>query len=372
MAVRVVLDVPGAGGLARLMRGVALLLGVVLMLAAILAAVYPLALAVIIIDTTVDGSTIDPLSSDDQLGLAISLGIVIIGSWLGVRLIRGRRRLGLYLRKFGYGDATRAVSQALRGGVGRRVRFVTLDDAMVAPLGVSKAPRRIAWLVCVVCSALAAWWLYWAFGGPSDQALEAAGGDANEAFTVIVTLFIALVGLCLALSIALFAGSAYRSARAAERFATRAIDSDRIIEPTAREIARLSRRVFSPRLVVVRVASPIWQPAVYGLGRVSDVVIIDISHPTDALLWEVTNMKPLFGDRWVLVGAYDQVYALAHPHAGLSGDPRGLLARLLEGEEVLAYGHTPADHRRFLRALRNRLHRAASAPRPAARVAAMR
>ena len=75
--------------------------------------------------------------------------------------------------------------------------------------------------------------------------------------------------------------------------------------------------------MVVRVASSVWQNAVQGLANVADVVVIDVSHPTDALLWEVATMKPLFGTRWVLVGSYDQVVWLGHPRVATAADARG-------------------------------------------------
>jgi hypothetical protein len=110
---------------------------------------------------------------------------------------------------------------------------------------------------------------------------------------------------------------------------------------------------FSPRLFVVRVADAIWPEAVRGLGAAADVVIIDVSHPTDALLWEVEAMRLIFGRRWLLVGAYEYVTPLANPQTANSDDHRGRLARLLDGEQVIAYGHTKEDIRRFSRALRH-------------------
>ena len=121
-----------------------------------------------------------------------------------------------------------------------------------------------------------------------------------------------------------------------------------------------SRRVFSPRLFVARVKNQVWPQAVYGLGAASDLVILDVSHPTDAMLWEVQTMRNMFGGRWVLVGAYEHVASLTDPGVAAGSDHRGRLAQLLDGHEVLAYGHTPADHARFVTALRNRLHRTRS------------
>jgi len=68
----------------------------------------------------------------------------LLAMWLGVLLIRGRRRLGLYLRKFGFADTTRTVSNALKSAVGRSVRLVTLDDSQVVPVGVGAGRRHDA------------------------------------------------------------------------------------------------------------------------------------------------------------------------------------------------------------------------------------
>jgi hypothetical protein len=106
----------------------------------------------------------------------------------------------------------------------------------------------------------------------------------------------------------------------------------------------------------MRVTDAIWPQAVRGLGAAADVVIIDVSHPTDALLWEVEAMRLTFGRRWLLVGAYEYVTPLANPQTANSDDHRSRLARLLDGEQVIAYGHTKEDIRRFSRALRHRLH----------------
>jgi hypothetical protein len=42
----------------------------------------------------------------------------------------------LFLRRFGYDDATGAVTFAVNRTIGSTYRLVTLDDAEVAPLGV--------------------------------------------------------------------------------------------------------------------------------------------------------------------------------------------------------------------------------------------
>ena len=59
----------------------------------------------------------------------------------GLRLVRGARTSVLFLRRFGYTDATRAVTFAVTKTVGRTWRLVTLDDEQTAALGIPAAPK---------------------------------------------------------------------------------------------------------------------------------------------------------------------------------------------------------------------------------------
>jgi hypothetical protein len=59
----------------------------------------------------------------------------VLGLALGVRLVRGRRRLVLFLRRFGHTAATHAATVAA-ASIGSRWRLVTLDDAQIVPVGV--------------------------------------------------------------------------------------------------------------------------------------------------------------------------------------------------------------------------------------------
>src|SRR5262249_28091976 len=157
---------------------------------------------------------------------------------------------------------------------------------------------------------------------------------------ISVLIFILLMGfVALLLSIALIAVGARRAARRAQRLATHAIDNERQIAGTAKTIRRLTRKILSPRLVVVRVAGGIWQQVVSTLAGSADVVVIDVSHPTNPLLWEVSTMKQAVGGRWLLVGAYEHVMPLTDPNRVRSGDLHGQLAQLIDGEEILAYAH---------------------------------
>jgi hypothetical protein len=113
--------------------------------------------------------------------------------------------------------------------------------------------------------------------------------------------------------------------------------------------------VFGPRLVVLRVTSSVWQYAVSELASLSSLPLIDISEPTEHVLWEIEELTKRFGDKCVLIGQYDQVAALAAFPQGDTPSVHRRLVTLLEGREVLAYTMERQGLRRFARSLRGLL-----------------
>jgi hypothetical protein len=111
--------------------------------------------------------------------------------------------------------------------------------------------------------------------------------------------------------------------------------------------------VFSPRLVLLRVDSSIWQQAVNGVASVADVPLVDISEPTDNLLWEIEQLNARFGPRCVFVGEYARVVQLGTPALAEGGVRQ--VQRLLDGRTILAYTTDVAGTARFARALRGTL-----------------
>jgi uncharacterized membrane protein YkgB len=371
MAVRIVEEVPGGLGLRRLVRGVAVVLGMALVVAGLLAAVLPMLLVFVTVSAIIAGDELTGLSGRDLRDLALFVGGAALSLWLGLRLIRGRRRLGLYLRKFGFADTTRTVSHALASALGRSLRLVTLDDSMVAAMGAGRGRRRLAGLAWLTAAAAVVWLLSYAYGGAFDRdsqqilddAMDQAGDDLGAAIgavfaaALVATLLLiaVLVLVNLAIGVALLGGGSYLAARRVERSASRTLTSEAAVDSTVHRLAAAGRRIFAARLNVIAVPTSFWQRAVHALAAVSDVAIIDVSKATDNLIWEIQNVKPILGERWVLVGARDQVAMLARPETLAAGTPHGLLARLLDGEEIIAYGPARPDQRRFARALRRRL-----------------
>jgi hypothetical protein len=125
------------------------------------------------------------------------------------------------------------------------------------------------------------------------------------------------------------------------------------VQTIAHLIFQRGRGIFAPRLVVVRVVTPLWQQAVTALASICPVSIIDVSEPTENLAWELAELERLFGDRYFVIGERDSVErwgsAPATPYAPASLDARA--ADWLDGQEILAYTTDRAGMRRFARAL---------------------
>ncbi|WP_157528912.1 hypothetical protein [Nocardia sp. NRRL S-836] len=285
------------------------------------------------------------------------------GLWLGVQLLRGRRRLVLFLRRFGYADATRALSFAATNAIGGSWRLVTLDDDMIRGIGGSAAPRKASGFGTVVVLAAAGAFVWWfiEFGGdmvladfmssprgsdPLDgigQALGAAMALGLLVF-VLMWLLIALVGVSVPLLL-----FSYLKARHAERALTERIRSERDIPGRVARMARKSTKILSPRLTVVTVAHAVWQQAVVAFAHASGVVIIDVTVPSEALRWEITTLLPALGRRCVLVGRLDALTTTLPDGRTVMDTP---LARDIDGQEVLAYRPDGPGLRRFAKALR--------------------
>ncbi|WP_433272370.1 hypothetical protein ACQPZF_16175 [Actinosynnema sp. CS-041913] len=342
---------------------------------------------------------------------AIGIGLVVLQA--GLLLVRGRRRLVLFLRRFGHSEATHAATVATRH-IGRSWRLITLDDARITPVGVGAASRSflrtakvfqaIGTVVVPIGRLLGKLVFYTAIASAWGLALTAAatalytdgdfgvrfettfsllditepvGGPPGEWFRrcayVLLgcgALFLGWSALTLGFALVVspylvVLGQVVDAVLMAESVKRFRIDGLADIVQ-ARLVARmLSRRVIAPRLAVMTVDSRVWQLAVGGLAAVSAVPLVDVSHPTENILWEVEQMTRRFGRRCVFIADRDRVGELTGP-----AEPGSVAARqqeLLRGHRVLTYTNDESGIKAFARALRATLEAAARQPRPRTR-----
>jgi hypothetical protein len=147
----------------------------------------------------------------------------------------------------------------------------------------------------------------------------------------------------------------------AEQRKTVELGTPQEIELASALVAKESRKLLAPRLVVLSVASNVWQQAVERLASVASVLLFDISEPTENLLWEIEELAGRLGSRCIFVGDYDRVQRLARNAVARPESLDGRLSVLLEGQEVLGYVTDRRGMKRFARALRSKLQTVALA-----------
>ena len=141
--------------------------------------------------------------------------------------------------------------------------------------------------------------------------------------------------------------------REAERAKTREIRNRGDIGVATSAVAERSRRVFGPQLVVLRVASSVWRQTVSRFASVSFVALIDVSEPTENLVWEIEELMLRARKTCIFIGQHDRALQIASGSGARPFDER--VARLLELGEILAYTTDRRGRRRFARALRGKL-----------------
>ena len=388
MAVRILLDGPSRAVGPRLARVLAVVVGLLLIVVGVVG-LY----GVILVAAVFIYRYRSPLTAKEQrevlLAAAVCAAAALVGLGLGLRLLRGRRRLVLFLRRFGFGDATRAVSFAVTRAIGRSWRLVTLDDEKVKAVGGATGPRWLAGvtaLLALVPLVYVVWWMrthnYDSLmhdvtysGGPSNatdsvqcagyrQCKETVNAMANAMANAFVNAFAAavvsvfIVGLIIVFAIlmgilagmsSLLLATTYGFARRAEHAKKDRIRSQKEVRSRSQAIMRRSSHIFAPRLVVVTVANPVWQQAVHSFAHTAAAAIIDISVPSENLRWEISTLLPVMGSRCVLVGRLDLLTTQVRDGRTVFSSP---LERDIDGHEVLAYRPDKAGVRRFSRALR--------------------
>ena len=348
-----------------------------------------------------------PLREVEAAFFAAAFGS-FIGLRYGRRLIRGRRSIVLFLRRFGYDGSMQVVTYAVAQTIGVAWRLVTLDDDEIAPVGVDTTSRVVirggerfvalaskvgkgvmtgyAWSIWGICAVLGLEVLrvvpdwqrlledgtvnrYAAiFGSVMEGRLPVAyfAFSLSGAFAVLMTgaavaaigllaTFVILLAMFPLFGFVIFATSSADALRKAEQEKTATISESHQIAHMVSDLSRRGSQTFAPRLMVVRVASHIWQATVSALAAKASATIVDISDPSDNLAWEIQELDRVGGDaRCVFI--VDHARVTERATLGFQTDAADERVAALVGErEVLAYTTDRAGMRRFARALHGRL-----------------
>lgn len=299
--------------------------------------------------------------------LYLAAAPVILCWGAGAALGRGDRRLVLFLRRFGFGPATAALTFALKRSIGRSSRAITLDDEQVAPVSVRGPLRWLAGLGLVLCLA-ALLWMGYLTGQFLDEAIATvAGTDPNlvplnsmQQLIPIVLLALVLGGLVpTAVLLSLGVAMIRRAHRARVVRVARAEE----VEDAVATVRSRAEKLVAPRLAVLRVHTDLWKEAVVRLLGAAHVVVVDVSVPSRNLLWEMRTLRS-HAVPFVPVVARGQ---LADLKAG-SAPPASEMRELLRGDQVYVY--EPDRLGPFTVVLRDALRSSGNRPRPAPAVTA--
>lgn len=274
-----------------------------------------------------------PIQRSTTLQVVVWIGSVAV---YAAGLSQGRRLLGtgrhqvLFLRRFGFTPATEALTTATMR-LGADWRSVTLDDQQIAPIGVSPGIRRAAslfhratrlllFLPLLFVLAYVGWLVFTTLGPPAEF--------ESRPFTHVV----AVSGY--AMPALVFLGWELARARRQDRLARIEVRGDGDIPTTVSRAGATVRDAFGQRLLVVDVMdSTLWRRVVAAFAADAAVALIDVSEPSERVLWEISLLSTTLPRPCVFVAERSRAQLLA-----TATDP--LIARLhdlVAGRPVLTY-----------------------------------
>jgi hypothetical protein len=221
------------------------------------------------------------------LGILLSPLLIFVG-WL---LAAGRKKLILFLRRFGSEQLNDAVRALVQTRLRRRFRLVTLDDSAFSPAGALWSGLLVSLLPAGVTLIL----IFSSYGGFAKVA-QSELEDETPFGAALALLQVGMLGLgllafvvCLVLTV-----MAIRAHFAAKR----KIDSQKSRSKVVRKLRWHKSLVRAPSIAapmatVVTTTDAEWQPTVLTIAPLCEVVLLDLSSPSDSILWELETVLSL-------------------------------------------------------------------------------
>lgn len=203
----------------------------------------------------------------------------------GIGIYEGRKIVILYLRRFGL--STIAVNPRSRGGIGRSFRIITLQDGQFNPAGIGGRSLWGSILVLVFLFALiiglSIIFSNMAMRGFSET--NSGGWLAALVFQTYCTwigISILTMFLCYQLLLEWYSDMRVRNrAELSDTLARVRWMSSRINQPS----------LLARRSTVVRVVDKLWRKTVLSLATSVHVALIDVSDPSEHVIWELNALK---------------------------------------------------------------------------------
>jgi hypothetical protein len=217
VSVRVVFDHPQRHVLRRMWRGVAAVVGGLLVVAALLATALMLLLLFALALTVSHDHRLPPLDVTVHRVLVVAGAVALAGLVLGLGLIRGQRRLLLFLRRFDHLASRTVVADAAVTALGRSWRVVTLTNGDANPSGAGRGVRRLSRAATLLGFLVVGGGLFWLLHGglgrlfdrlanetrPTDPVKSQVGAAIGSG--LVALLVVILVALAVASALAVLA-----------------------------------------------------------------------------------------------------------------------------------------------------------------------
>lgn len=232
------------------------------------------------------------------------------------------KRLVLFLRRFGQTSANQALSGAMYRSLGAVARLVVLDDSDFRPIAIPVRQRLLLILSVLPVAAAMVGVLALGIGVKGAVVLRSENTRIQQEGFINIgprgsrlidetdyTAVPALLQLPQALPLwAVLAALGWLTWRGVARGweSQRRVDDAPGLDRTLRRIDWLTRRVAAPKplgtvATVVSSSDAMWQQVVASLANRASTIVLDVSHPTPPILWELAHCLDQHRERLLLV-----------------------------------------------------------------------
>ena len=314
----------------RAIRVFQILLGVVLLTTA---ALY----LFLLVELTTEAMVLQPglYTSGCRLFLRTrNVALTVLAIYLALNLFSGRKYSILFLRRFGL-DVNSVVSRVIQKGLGRRFRFVTLDDGRFPSLDVpalEKWASRLGPPLVAVMVVLGAWLARQTLSQQqsSNGAYEQTAAEMSAVMGYWVAVFWVLLMLAWVHLWRVRRKSHYKIRREGQL-------TSFLLDIRTLDRWRLRLSLLRPQAVVARVSDSLWQRCVSGVSELAGIALIDVSDPTLNLQWEIEHSRKQ-GLRCVFIAERSRLQSwLASLQEPLAPPAVQAVATLIGDDRVLVY-----------------------------------
>jgi hypothetical protein len=280
----------------------------------------------------------------DSYKLAVKtlvFGFSFVCLYFALTFAEGRKYTALYLRRF-RSDVNLLVATAIERGLGRRVRIVTLDDERFMPIEVPRLEKwssRLLPALMLIGAAVLAVLVIRTFIASLSLRYEGLQQQYTQEAVLMLgfwtwhlwCLLFMLLGhrLWIRLQARVRVRTAWGLAKA------------RYFSWKLRRWCNRSG-LMAPQATVVTVRDDLWQVAVTQLIAQVDAVLVDVSEPSDALAWELEQLKQSSSPPAVFVAETARFHAWTD--AALQAESelscRQLVLHTLRNKTVVLYSAT--------------------------------